>query len=45
MNGCECNLYHQCDVYQMILNFVSNNAVAWAFIRLSYAYKYALFLV
>ena len=39
MNGCECN------IYQMVLDFVSNDAVAWAFIRLSYAYKYALYLV
>ena len=39
MDGCECNLY------TLILNIVSNDAVAWTFIRLSYAYKYALFLV
>jgi hypothetical protein len=39
MYGCECI------IFKSILNIVSNDAVAWAFIRLSYAYKYALYLV
>lgn len=39
MNGCECI------IYKLVLNIVSSDAVAWAFISLSYAYKYALFLV
>lgn len=39
MNGCECV------IFKLVLSVVSNDVVAWAFIRLSYAYKYALFLV
>jgi hypothetical protein len=39
MNG------YDCIIHKFILNTVSNDVVAWAFIRLSYAYKYALLLV
>jgi hypothetical protein len=39
MNGCECIFYN------MLLNLVSNDYVAWAFIKLISAYKYAGLLV
>jgi hypothetical protein len=39
MNGCECT------IYKMLLDLVSNDYVAWAFMKLSYAYKYAGLLV
>lgn len=39
MNGCECT------IYKMILDLVSNDYVAWAFITLARASKYAGLLV
>jgi hypothetical protein len=39
MNGCECT------IYKLILGLVSNDYVAWAFMNLSNAYKYAGLLV
>ncbi len=39
MNGCECT------IYTMLLDLVSNDYVAGAFIKLAYAYKYVLLLV
>ena len=39
MNGCECT------IYKMLLDVVSNDYVAWAFITLARAYKYASPLV
>jgi len=39
MNGCECT------IYKMLLDVVSNDYVAWAFITLARAYKYASLLV
>lgn len=37
--GCECV------IYKLVLNLVSNETVAWAFIRLASMYKYAHLLV
>ena len=39
MDGCECTFY------KMILDLVSNDYVAWAFITLAKSYKYASLLV
>ena len=39
MNGCECTIYN------MLLEAVSNQYVAWAFMTLAKAYKYAGLLV
>jgi hypothetical protein len=39
MNGCECT------IYKLVLDLVSNDYVAWAFITLAKAYKYAGLLV
>lgn len=39
MNGCECVIYN------VLLGIVSNNYVAWAFMTLAKAYKYAGLLV
>ena len=39
MNGCECTFY------KLVLDLVSNDYVAWAFITLTKAYKYAGLLV
>jgi hypothetical protein len=39
MNGCECM------IYKMVLDLVSNDYVAWAFMTLAKAYKYAGLLV
>jgi hypothetical protein len=35
MNGCDCMMY------KIILDLVSNDYVAWAFMTLAKAYKYA----
>ena len=39
MNGCECT------IYKMVLDLVSNDYVAMAFITLTKAYKYVGLLV
>ena len=39
MNGCECT------IYTMLLDLVSNDYIAWAFMTLARAYKYASLLV
>lgn len=39
MNGCECTIYN------LMLQVVSNDYVAWAFMTLAKAYKYAGLLV
>ena len=39
MEGCECFFY------KMVLDVVSNDYVAWAFITLAKSYKYASLLV
>jgi hypothetical protein len=39
MNNCECT------IYMMLLDLVSNDYVAWAFMTLARAYKYAGLLV
>jgi len=39
MNDCECTFY------KILLDVVSNTYVAWAFITLAKAYKYANLLV
>ena len=39
MNGYECT------IYRMVLDLVSNDYVAWAFITLAKSYKYASLLV
>ena len=39
MNGCECT------IYKILLDVVSNDLVAWTFITLTKAYKYAGLLV
>jgi hypothetical protein len=38
MNGCECT------IYKLVLDLVSNDYVAWTFMTLARAYKYAGFL-
>ena len=39
MNGCECT------IYKLVLDLVSNDYVAWGFMTLTKAYKYAGLLV
>ncbi len=39
MNDCECM------IYKLVLDLVSNDYVAWAFITLTKTYKYAALLV
>jgi hypothetical protein len=39
MNGCDCV------IYKMVLDLVSNDYVAWAFMTLAKSYKYASLLV
>jgi hypothetical protein len=39
MNGCECI------IYELMLDLVSNDYVAWAFMTLAKTYKYAGLLV
>ena len=39
MNGCECT------IYTLLLDLVSNDYIAWAFMTLARAYKYAGLLV
>ena len=39
MNGCECT------IYKLVLAIVSNDYVAWGFMTLAKAYKYASLLV
>jgi len=38
MNGCECM------IYKLVLDVVSNDLVAWAFMTLARGYKYAWLL-